>query len=297
MTNPFFPEVVHAFEEIAVRYGYEILLSSVVHDRSWPGLSVRRMIERQVDGVAIVTFACDDEIIAALRGRSLPVVCVGKGPPLPGVTRIEVDYLHGIRQAVQHLAAFRHRRIAFVTGPSWMQSAAAQKEAFEKAMEEISLEVVPELLVAEDHSVGGGMRACAQLLQLHSTPTAILCSSDMTAIGVMRKVQECRIAVPQDLSVVGFDGVPLSQFLTPELSTVQLPQKELATVIFRSLMGELNPGEWQSKKGQEFALKTNLVLRGSTALASINPPDGLRPTKQLLSSHANNSMEYRKVHD
>jgi DNA-binding LacI/PurR family transcriptional regulator len=119
----------------------------------------------------------------------------------------------------------------------------------------------------------------------------------MTAIGVMRKAQECRIAVPQDLSVVGFDGVPLSQFLTPELSTVQLPQKELATVIFRSLMGELNPGEWQSKKGQEFALKTNLVLRGSTALASINPPDGLRPTKQLLSSHANNSMECRKVHD
>src|SRR5213078_3473221 len=105
--------------------------------------SVRRMIERRVDGVAILTFGMEDALIEQLRFRKVPLVFVDVGPDIPGVSNIRINYQNGIRQAVQHLAALRHTRIAFITGPLHLKSALARREAFKKSMEEIGLEVTP----------------------------------------------------------------------------------------------------------------------------------------------------------
>src|SRR5712675_555677 len=113
ITNPFFPEIVQAFEDIAVQHNYEILLTSTVHDPKRMELAVRRMIERRVDGVAILTFGMEDNLIADLRFRKVPLVFVDVGPPVSGISNIRIDYQTGIRQAVQHLAALRHKRIGF----------------------------------------------------------------------------------------------------------------------------------------------------------------------------------------
>jgi LacI family transcriptional regulator len=115
ITNPFFPEIVQNFENLAVANGYEILLTSTVHDPKRMALSVRRMIERRVEGVAVLTFGFEESLIEDLRYRKVPLVFVDVGPHVPGVSNIRIDYLSGIRQAVQHLAALRHRRIVFVT--------------------------------------------------------------------------------------------------------------------------------------------------------------------------------------
>src|SRR5271154_2631061 len=117
ITNPFFPEIVQTFESLAVENNYEILLTSTVHDPRRMESSVRRMIERRVDGVAILTFGMEDELLEHLRFRNLPLVFIDVGPKAPRVSNIRVDYAHGIRQAVQHLAAMRHERIGFVSGP------------------------------------------------------------------------------------------------------------------------------------------------------------------------------------
>ena len=117
ITNPFFPEIVQAFEDIAVQHNYEILLTSTVHNPKRMEIAVRRMIERRVDGVAILTFGMEDSLVEDLRFRKVPLVFVDVGPHVPGVSNIRVNYQHGIRQAVQHLAALKHMRIAFVAGP------------------------------------------------------------------------------------------------------------------------------------------------------------------------------------
>jgi LacI family transcriptional regulator len=266
ITNPFFPEIVAVFEKIAVEHGYEILLTSTVHDPKLMESSVRRMIERRVDGVAVMTFGMEELLLEDLKLRRVPLVFVDIGPPLPRISNIRIDYLHGIRQAIQHLAALRHQRIAFVTGPLSLKSAIARRDAFLQSMQEIGLAVDPQLVVAGDHTTEGGMDAAAKLLRVPAKPTAILCSNDMTAIGVMRKSYEDGVVIPRDLSLVGFDDVRLAQFMLPPLTTVQMSQAELARLAFEALLADVDRQDPMSN-GTEYALQTNFILRKSTAIA------------------------------
>jgi DNA-binding LacI/PurR family transcriptional regulator len=267
ITNPFFPEIVQSFEDIAVQHNYEILLSSTVHDPQRTELAVRRMVERRVDGVAVLTFGMEEKLIEHLRSRKVPLVFVDVGPDVPGVRNIRVNYLNGIRQAVQHLAALRHVRIAFVTGPMHLKSSLARKAAFEQAMEEIGLEVPPEFIMAGDHTVEGGVQALARLTALSNAPSAVMCSNDLTAIGVLRQAYDLGIATPRDLSVIGFDDIKLAQFAIPPLTTVQMSQAELSKLAFKALINEVE-GPGTSPPDRDYILITNLVLRNSTAMAS-----------------------------
>jgi LacI family transcriptional regulator len=266
ITNPFFPEIVQAFEKIAVEHGYEILLTSTVHDPRLMASSVRRMIERRVDGVAIMTFGMEELLLEDLKSRRVPLVFIDVGPALPRISNIRIDYLHGIRQAVQHLAALRHQRIAFVAGPLSLKSAIARRNAFLQSMREIGLACDPLLLVEGNHTAEGGLTAAAQLLNSSNRPTAILCSNDLTAIGVMKKSYEEGMIIPRDLSLVGFDDVRLAQYMLPPLTTVQMSQTNLAMLAFNALFAEVGREEPLSN-GIEYILQTNLLLRKSTALS------------------------------
>lgn len=267
ITNPFFPEIVQTFETLAVEHHYEILLTSTIHDPRRMELAVRRMIEGRVDGVAILTFGMEDYLLEHLRFRNLPLVFVDIGPKVPRVSNIRVDYADGIRQAVQHLAALRHERIGFITGPLRLRSAVARKDAFEASMGEIGLAVKSDFVVEGDHRLEGGKKALLKLSELRELPTALLCSNDMTAIGVMREAFELGIKVPQELSVVGFDDIHMSEFLTPPLTTVQMSQSELAKLAFEALLKEVKR-EIPVPEGTEYLLKTRLVLRSSTTFPS-----------------------------
>jgi len=266
ITNPFFPEIVQVFETIAVQHHYEILLTSTVHDPGRMETSVRRMIERRVDGVAVMTFGMEDLLLKDLKDRNVPLVFVDVGPARPRVSNIRIDYLNGIRQGVQHLAALRHEHIAFITGPLILKSAVARKDAFVQSMAEIGLAVQADLVIEGDHTLEGGMTALAKLLCGRIRPTAVLCSNDMTAIGVMRQSYEEKISIPHDLSVVGFDDIRLAQFVLPPLTTVQMSQAELARLAFNALLSEVERDK-PAPEGMEYVLKTSLVLRESTALA------------------------------
>ena len=266
ITNPFFPEIVQTFEHLAVENNYEILLTSTVNDPKRMEQSVRRMIERRVEGVAILTFGMEESLLGHLRFRKVPLVFVDVGPDAPGIVNIRINYLHGIRQAVQHLAALRHTRIAFVAGPPRLKSALARTEAFKTSMAEIGL--LPEVIVTADHTMEGGMRALVELLDVRDQPTAVVCSNDMTAIGVMREAYDHGITIPTDLSIVGFDDIRLAQFMTPPLTTVQMSQKELAQIAFRALLDEVGR-ESRSTQKSEYELITSLILRRSTAMARV----------------------------
>jgi LacI family transcriptional regulator len=290
ITNPFFPEIVQTFETLAVEQHYEILLTSTIHDPKRMELAVRRMIEGRVDGVAILTFGMEDYLLEHLRFRNLPLVFIDVGPKAPRVSNIRVDYADGIRQAVQHLAALRHERIGFITGPLRLRSALARKVAFEESMREIGLPVNPEFVVQGDHRLEGGKKALKKLSELPERPTALLCSNDMTAIGVMREAFELGIRVPSELSVIGFDDIRMAEFMTPPLTTVQMSQSELAKLAFEALLAEVKR-ETPAPDGTEYVLKTRLVLRSSTTFSSSHKQSKSRSSaKRAVRSGAGNKV-------
>jgi LacI family transcriptional regulator len=133
-------------------------------------------------------------------------------------------------------------------------------------MKEIGLKVPGDVVVCGDHTMEGGMKALTQLIALRDRPTAVICSNDMTAIGVLREGYDCGIAVPRELSVVGFDDIRLAQFTIPPLTTVQMSQVDLAKLAFQALIHETESRSVSSNG--EYVLPTRLILRHSTALAT-----------------------------
>jgi len=267
ITNPFFPEIVHTFETLAVEQHYEILLTSTVHDPKRMELAVRRMIEARVDGVAILTFGMEDELLEHLRFRNVPLVFVDVGPRSPRVSNIRVDYGEGIGQAVQHLAALGHEKIGFVAGPLELRSAVARRSEFAAAMARLGLAVQSGYIVAGDHKLEGGKVALRKLSKLKDRPTALICSNDMTAIGVLRAAYMGGLRVPQDLSVVGLDDIDFAEFTLPPLTTIRLSRADLARAAFDALQAQTDESP---KVQREFLVSTSLVVRGSTGA----PPAG-----------------------
>jgi DNA-binding LacI/PurR family transcriptional regulator len=264
--GPFLPEIVQTFEKLGFAHNYEIFLSSIARDPRQMELAVRRMIERRVEGVAILSFDEEISLIEAFKNRTLPIVVLDKESREPLLKTVCIDYLHGVRQAVQHLAALGHVRIALIAGPARLRTAVARKIAFQECMKEIGLEIPPQLLVEGDHTLEAGMKALCVLAALPDRPSAVLCSNDMTAIGVIRGAFELGLDVARDLSVVGFDDNQIAQFATPPLTTVQMSHVEVANVAFRVLLDAVG-GQCNGSSRKVCAIQSNLVLRCSTNLA------------------------------
>jgi DNA-binding LacI/PurR family transcriptional regulator len=267
ITNPFFPEIVHVFEEMALQNNYEVLLTSTVHDPERMKIAVRRMLEHRVEGVAVVTFGMEEALLDDLKLRKVPLVFVDVGPQRPHVSNIRIDYRLGIRQAVQHLAALRHEHIGFIAGPLALRSSAARRDAFLESMAEIGMTVDPALVVSGNHTLEGGAAAFAEMLRAAVRPTAVMCSNDMTAMGVMRKSHSEKIVIPRDLSLIGFDNIRISEYMLPPLTTIEMSQREIARLAFEALLQDVQRAT-PNAKGTEYVLKTSLVLRESTALNS-----------------------------
>ena len=264
ITNPFFPELVQAFESNAVQHNYEILLTSTENDPTRMEHAVRRMIERRVEGVAVMTFGMEEALLDDVKLRQIPLVFIDVGPARPHVSTIRIDYQHGIRQAVQHLASLQHENVAFISGPLQLKSAMARRQAFARSKDEMGLEAREEWIVEGDHTIEGGMATLVRLLATSPCPTAVMCSNDMTAIGVMRKCYEKGIRIPEDLSVIGFDDIRLAQFMLPPLTTVQMSQAELGRLAFLALLTDVERLK-PAPEGTDYPLRTSLVLRESTA--------------------------------
>jgi LacI family transcriptional regulator len=263
ITNPFFPELVQEFENLAVAQGYEVLIGSTNYSPERTESLIRRMLQRNVDGVAVMTFGIEEELVQKLVEREFPLVFVDAGPNLPNIRVLKVNYAEGIRQAVQHLAALGHRNISFITGPLRLRSALARRDAFLRSMAELGLTVPAEHMSEGDHTMEGGMTAMERLIDLPELPTAVLCSNDMTAIGVLHALYRTTHSVPQDISVVGFDDIHLAQFMLPPLTTVQMSCKDLASAAVEALRAGVEQDHpWAART--EWNIRTHLVVRQST---------------------------------
>jgi LacI family transcriptional regulator len=270
ITNPFFPELIQSFEEVAVAHGYEILVSSSNSDPAILTNCVRRMLERKVDGVAVLTFGEEEPVLDQLAHRGVPMVLAEFRLDDPKVSTIVLDYTTGIRAAVNHLVELGHRKIAFLAGPHKLHSAITRENDFRTAMGEAGLRVHKAWIIECDHTLKGGVAGFAQLQSLGDYPRAVLCSNDMTAIGVLRAAYMEGLRVPQDLSVIGLDDIDFAEFTLPPLTTIRLSRTDLARAAFEALRQQVEQAGLPSVQ-REFLVSTSLVVRGSTAA----PPTAL----------------------
>ena len=271
ITNPFFPELVKSFEDLAVSNGQDVLIANTNYDPQRMELCVRRMLQRRVEGVAVITSEMDEGLVASFSRRHIPIVFLDSIAPGPGVSCVRIDYKAGIDSAVQHLSHLGHRRIAFISGPMRLPSARIRYRAFMESTASDHLERNPQLIEEGNHQVDGGHRAMKRILASDVRPTAVLASNDLTAIGAMGAITEAGLRVPEDISVVGYDDIQLSAFTTPPLSTVRLPREEIARSAFDALIQAMQPNVSQSAWGQEYLVHPSFVARKSTGPARKDP--------------------------
>ena len=264
ITNPFFPELIQKFEEIAVAHGYEILVSSSNSDPMVLTSCVRRMLERKVEGVAVMTFGEEEPVLDQLVNRNVPIVLAEFKLDDPKASTILLDYSTGIHAAVNHLAGLGHTKIAFLAGPHKLHSAITRENDFRTAMKTAKLPLKNEWIIECDHTLKGGVAGYGQLQGLGKRPTAIVCSNDMTAIGVLRAAYMEGLRVPQDLSVIGLDDIDFAEFTLPPLTTICLSRADLARAAFDALRQQAEDPNAPNLQ-REFLVSTSLVFRGSTA--------------------------------
>ena len=264
ITNPFFPELIQSFEEIAVANGYEILVSSSNSDTAVLTNCVRRMLERKVEGVAVMTFGEEEPVLDQLMHRNVPIVLAEFKLDDPKASTILLDYSSGIHESIRHLADLGHSRIAFFAGPRKLHSAVTREKDFLAAMRACGLPTPTGTVIECDHTLKGGVAGYARMKTQPQQPTAILCSNDMTAIGVLRAAYMEGRRVPEDLSVVGLDDIDFAEFTLPPLTTIRLSRADLARAAFDALCAQSeDPANPHIKR--EFLVSTSLVVRGSTA--------------------------------
>jgi len=192
---------------------------------------------------------------------------VGKLKPL--ISNIRVDYSKGIGEAVQHIVSLGHQRIGFISGPLKLKSARSRRSAFLKCIGACGISERQRSVVEGNHKIDGGEVAMMQLLSLPKPPTAVLTSNDLTAIGALGAITRVGLRVPDDISVVGFDDIELSQFTQPPLTTIRLSRDELGRKAFDALYETVSG---LRRPGHEIKVSTGLVLRESTAPVEVRSP-------------------------
>lgn len=260
ITNPFFPELVKSFEDIAVQHGQEVLVANTNYDAARMEVCVSRMLQRKVDGVAIMTSEMEERLITEFESRGIPLVFLDTGNVRDLASNIVVDYAAGVEAAVEHVTGLGHTEIAFIAGPATLRSARIRRETFAACMTRLGL--APGCVEEGNHQVDGGHEAMARLLRGQRKPTAVLASNDMTAIGALGAIHEQGLRVPDDISIVGFDDILLSAFTQPALTTVRLSREEIARLAFRALYASRD-----GIQGGEFTVQPTMVVRKSTGPA------------------------------
>jgi len=220
------------------------------------------MLERKVDGVAIMTSEMDLGLIKELARRGVPLVFMDVGRVGPRMSHVLIDYGNGIRQAVDHVVGLGHKRLAFITGPLDLHSARTRRQAFVDGMRAHHLRPDPRLIREGTHTADGGQKAMAALLRGGKPPTAVVCSNDWTAIGALHAIDAAGLRVPEDLSVVGFDDIPLASYTKPPLTSVRMSAGDVGSTAFDALF-RLIGGE--RLEGDVYQIPTQLVIRRSSA--------------------------------
>lgn len=272
LTNPFFPEVFAGAEEEAQHSGHTFLLSNSIGDYAKESEYLSIMREKRVDGVIFLGGRinlknCDEHLVQELvqHASVIPTVLVNGGLRNTNLIRVATDESVGTALAVRHLIELGHTEIGFIGGESHMTTTSIKLRAFRKTMKDEGLAIRDNWLLPDSFSIDSGKRQMLKLLEMEERPTAVFCVNDYTAIGAIKAATEAGLTIPTDMSVVGFDDIPLAHHFIPELTTVSQQAHELGRMAVQVLKAIMK----KEKVKQLTSLAPQLIVRQSTGARSL----------------------------
>lgn len=261
IANPFFPEIARGVEDIANKMGFNVFLCNTDDDLKKERKYIDALREKYVDGI-ILTVASDPryEHIAELEKSEIPIVMMDRQVGHEEGKCVFIDNLEGGYLATRHLIDLGHKRIGCITGPLKTKGAIDRYKGYEKALMEKGIEIDKNLVVESNYKIEGGMEATKKLLH-HKDLTAIFVCNDTMAYGAYKELKRKGYKIPEDMSIVGFDNIYLSQMLEKELTTVCQPTYKMGVAAAEMLIKVID-GKKINKK--QLCFKPELIVRKST---------------------------------
>jgi DNA-binding LacI/PurR family transcriptional regulator len=266
LANPIFPAFAQAIETRAAPDGYASILCNTREAAFREVDYVHMLLDRRVEGMIFISSEMtnmrgDHGHYLKLVAEGARIVFVNGGAPSLDIPSVGVDEHAAGELATQHLIDLGHERIGFVAGPEHYLPTQFKNAGREAALRGADLDG-KEVVAHDDFGVEGGRRALRKLLALESPPTAVICSSDMMAIGVLQEAHLRGVRIPEDLSVVGFDGIDATTWSVPPLTTVEQPIQQIAEAAVEVLQTLIrDPGT----SLPNLLFRPRLLVRGSTA--------------------------------
>lgn len=273
LTNPVFPAIAQAAESLLSQAGYTPLLCTQSPGGTTEDEYIETLGDHGVDGILFVSGLHADTTAnrgryRKLRERGMPIVLVGGFAPDVDAPQVSTDERAAAGLAVRHLVAQGHRRIGLALGPERFVPSQRKRAGFVDALVRSGLAAdeddAARHVVSSLYTVEGGAVAATELLD--AGHTALVCASDVMALGAMRAVHARGLRLPEDVSVVGYDDSPLMAFTDPPLTTIRQPVQSLCRAAVQMLLSEIR-GERATRT--EVVVEPELVVRGSTGAALV----------------------------
>ena len=262
IADPFNGEVVRAIEEAAYRNGYSVLLANSQTDPDRIVTVIRSFQERRVEGILVTASLLSSLYVPLIAETKVPIVLVNNTSEL--AHSVVIDNEAAAHEAAKHLIELGHRRIAFLGDRRGLQSNLERFAGYQRALVQAGIPFQPELLVHGDGRPKAASQAMKRLLRGLEKPTAVLCYNDMSALGALHAAAAAKIAVPRDVSVVGFDDLCFARYLAPPLTTIRQPKRRMGRAATQ-LLFDLLAGKTVERT---LTIKGELIVRSSTAPAA-----------------------------
>jgi LacI family transcriptional regulator, galactose operon repressor len=263
LNQPFFSTLTFALEKTLFASDYRTLICSSEEDTLKEAAYIDILLRQRVDGVVLVPTGRSAENVNRMLQARIPVVLIDRDLPGLPINRVLTDNHGGAYAGIQHLLGLGHRQIALIGGPPHSQAMQARTEGAAQAFQEAGIEIDPNMVVIDSrYEFDIGYRAAIRLMKYAQPPTAIFALTDVIAVGVLHAAAELGLRLPDDLSVMGFDDIPLAAYVIPELTTVAQPIYEMGQTAVEILMRQLGNA---NSSLETVTLDTKLVVRKSTA--------------------------------
>lgn len=263
ISNGFYHPMVRAFQDVARAHHYDVLIANSDHNYENERGFCEAMLRRPVDGIAMVPYHLTaPEIDRLIRLTNAHIAILGNHITHPAVDKVWLDDEQATFEAVQWVLQQRpYRRFGYIGVPDKLPPGPRRLRGFQRALAEAGLSLDPNLLQIGDFSVESGAQAMQAILHVTYPPFAILACNDLMAIGAIRQAQEMGCAVPEDVGIMGFDDIPEAQMITPKLTTIAQPPREigkqLAELLFDRIEKRVTGG------ARSVIVEHRLMIRGS----------------------------------
>ena len=264
IANPFFPGVVRGAEDVAFSNGYRLVLCNTDNDHAKELVHLKALQTYLPSGLIVIPSSFSDLTAQAesYRKAGSAVVCIDRLPRNWNGDAVTIDNAEGTYQATSYLIELGHRHLAAITGPLHLTNATERLKGFKRALREAGLEAGPGYLQETTFDRGGGYAKTKLLLRMLPRPTAILACNDLIALGALVAIREEHLRCPEDISLIGFDGLDLTEVTTPQLSSVYQSSYQLGATAAQLVLDRLADSTCPVRR---IVLRTELKIRESVA--------------------------------